>query len=82
MGLMHTPGAELGAPAPEFDLPGIDGRRWTLSDARGKAGLLVMFICNHCPYVKAIRERLVVDCNVWRSCPMILNRTLKIPLTT
>jgi len=46
----------------DFDLPGVDGKRHSLASARGPRGLLVMFICNHCPYVQAIRERLVRDC--------------------
>ena len=48
--------------APEFDLPGVDGRRHTLASARGPNGLVVMFICNHCPYVKAVIDRIVRDC--------------------
>jgi len=48
--------------APEFDLLGTDGRRHSLASSRGPKGLLVMFICNHCPYVKEVRERLVRDC--------------------
>jgi peroxiredoxin len=47
--------------ARDFDLPGVDGRRYSLQSARGEKGLLVMFICNHCPYVKSIRERIVRD---------------------
>ena len=39
----------------------MDGNIWTLEDCRGEKGLLVFFICNHCPYVKAIRDRLVRD---------------------
>ena len=62
MSLTHTPDAEHGSPAPDFDLPGIDGRRRGLSQCCGPNGLLVMFISNHCPYVKAIRSRLVEDC--------------------
>jgi peroxiredoxin len=54
--------ASFGSPAPDFDLPGIDGKRHSLASSRGPRGLLVMFICNHCPYVKAVRERLVRDC--------------------
>ena len=61
MALLHTPAAELGADAPDFNLPGTDGRTHTRDGSRGPNGLLVMFLCNHCPYVKAIRERLVVD---------------------
>ena len=58
---METPVCEFGKPAVDFALPGVDGKRWTLDDCRGEKGLLVMFICNHCPYVKSIRERLVRD---------------------
>ena len=58
---METPVCDFGAPAVDFALPGVDGRTWTLADCRGDKGLLVMFICNHCPYVKSIRERLVRD---------------------
>ena len=58
---LETPICEFGRPALDFALPGIDARTWTLADCRGPNGLLVMFICNHCPYVKAIRERLVRD---------------------
>lgn len=47
----------------DFDLPGVDGRNWSLKDCMGKNGLLVMFICNHCPYVKSIRDRIVRDTN-------------------
>ncbi|MEJ2141474.1 MAG: thioredoxin family protein [Gammaproteobacteria bacterium] len=58
---LETPVCDFGEPAIDFDLPGIDGKNWTLNDCVGEKGLLVMFICNHCPYVKAIRERLVRD---------------------
>ena len=61
MGLVETPVCEFGQPAINFSLPGIDGKQWTLNDCRGDKGTLVMFICNHCPYVKAIQERLVND---------------------
>ena len=57
----ETPVCDFDTPAPDFELPGVDGRRWTLRDCAGPNGLLVMFICNHCPYVQAIRERLVRD---------------------
>jgi peroxiredoxin len=56
-----TPVCDFGWPAPEFELPGVDGRRHSLASARGPNGLLVMFICNHCPYVKAVLERIVRD---------------------
>jgi peroxiredoxin len=47
--------------APHFDLLGVDGRRYTPVTARGEKGLLVMFICNHCPYVKAVLDRIIRD---------------------
>ncbi|MEE8275120.1 MAG: thioredoxin family protein [Alphaproteobacteria bacterium] len=56
-----TPVCEFGWKAPDFDLPGVDGRRHRLADERGANGTLVMFICNHCPYVKAVLERIVRD---------------------
>jgi peroxiredoxin len=52
---------EFGLPAIDFALPATDGNTWTLEQCRGPRGLLVMFICNHCPFVQAIRERLVRD---------------------
>ncbi len=62
----ETPVCEFGTPAVDFSLPGVDGRTWTLQDCTGPNGLLVMFICNHCPYVKAIRDRLVRDAKALR----------------
>ena len=56
-----TPVCDFGAPAPDFSLEGTDDKVWTLRDCLGSNGLLVMFICNHCPYVKAINEKLVRD---------------------
>ena len=56
-----TPICDFGWPAPAFDLPGTDGRRHTLASVRGEKGLLVMFICNHCPYVKAVLDRIIRD---------------------
>jgi peroxiredoxin len=61
MARMETPICAFDQPAIDFDLPGTDGRNWTLADCRGPNGLLVMFICNHCPYVQAIRDRLIRD---------------------
>jgi peroxiredoxin len=58
---LETPVCDFGRPAVDFSLPGVDGRTWTLQDCRGEKGLLVMFICNHCPYVKAVRDRIVRD---------------------
>jgi peroxiredoxin len=58
---LRTPVCDFDLPAPDFALPGVDGRVWTRDQCRGEKGLLVMFICNHCPYVKAVRERIVRD---------------------
>ncbi|NCA71580.1 MAG: thioredoxin family protein [Sphingobacteriia bacterium] len=61
MASLETPVCDFGRPAPDFVLPGVDGKVWTRDDCAGERGLLVMFICNHCPYVKAVRERIVRD---------------------
>jgi len=58
---LETPVCDFDLPAVDFSLPGVDGNTWSLKDCAGEKGLLVMFICNHCPYVKAIRERIVRD---------------------
>jgi peroxiredoxin len=58
---LEPPICDLGKKAHNFELPGIDGRSWSLQQCMGQTGLLVMFICNHCPYVKAIRERIIRD---------------------
>lgn len=58
---METPVCDFGWKAPDFSLPGVDGKTWTLQQAAGPNGLLVMFICNHCPYVKAVIDRIVRD---------------------
>ena len=59
---LTTPICDFGWQARAFDLPGTDGMRHTLASARGPNGLLVMFICNHCPYVKAVLDRIIRDC--------------------
>ena len=64
---METPVCEFGWPAPDFSLPGTDGRQYTLRECAGPNGLLVMFICNHCPYVKAVIQRIVRDVNDLKS---------------
>jgi peroxiredoxin len=61
MALTHTPVCEFGRPAPDFSLPDAEGKIWSLQDCRGDRATLVMFICNHCPYVKAVCDALVRD---------------------
>ena len=56
-----TPICDFGWKAVDFSLKGTDGKQYTLADVRGPNGTLVMFICNHCPYVKAVADRLVRD---------------------
>ncbi len=58
---LQTPVCEFDRPAPDFSLPGVDGKIWTRDDCKGEKGLLVMFICNHCPYVKAVIHRIIRD---------------------
>jgi len=58
---LETPVCEFDQPVIDFSLPGIDGQLWTPERASGEKGLLIMFICNHCPYVKSIRHRIVRD---------------------
>ena len=55
------PICDFGWKAPSFTLPGVDGKNYSLEGLRGKNGTLVMFICNHCPYVKAVIDRIVRD---------------------
>lgn len=67
MASMEPPVCDFGRPAIDFKLPGVDGREWTLDECRDENGLLVMFICNHCPYVQAVRERIVRDARELKS---------------
>ena len=53
--------ADLGSIAPDFELPGACGQVWTRDAVLGPNGLLVMFVCNHCPYVQAVLDRIVRD---------------------
>ena len=57
----ETPVCDFGIPALNFSLRGVDGNTWSLQDCSGPDGLLIMFICNHCPYVQAINHKLVRD---------------------
>jgi len=57
----EAPAAEIGSPASDFVLPGTDGASHSLRSLAGMRGTVIAFICNHCPYVKAILPRLVRD---------------------
>jgi len=61
MVLLHTPQIESNFYAPAFSLKATDGRYYTFEDIKGAKGTVVLFICNHCPYVKAIIEKMVQD---------------------
>ena len=54
----------LGTSAPDFRLPATDGKTYALNDIAGRKGTVIVFICNHCPYVKAVIDRLVADATV------------------
>ena len=61
MTLTETPICNFGEKAKNFDLISTDNKKISLNDVKGKNGTLVMFICNHCPYVKAIIKNIVED---------------------
>ncbi len=58
---LETPEVNNGWQAVDFELKGTDGKTYTLANAAGENGLLIMFICNHCPYVKAILDKIIRD---------------------
>ncbi len=63
MALTKTPVCDHGLSAPDFLLTdATSGKQYALQDCRGENGTLIMFICNHCPYVQGVLERLVADC--------------------
>ena len=59
---MHTPEKDTGFQALDFSLKSVDGSMYSFDDVKGDNGTVILFICNHCPYVKAIIHRLVADC--------------------
>ena len=63
MALTKTPVCDFGKKAEDFNLLSIKNKRISLKDIKGEKATLIMFICNHCPYVKAIIKELVKDCN-------------------
>ena len=62
--LLNTPVCNFGWQAPKFELKASNGKLYTFDDVMGDNGLLIAFICNHCPYVQAIITRLVSDANI------------------
>jgi len=56
-----APTAQLDVKAPSFRLPATDGKTYSFDDVGGRKGTVIVFICNHCPYVKAVIDRLVAD---------------------
>jgi len=67
MALTKTPVCDFGKKAEDFKLKSINNKVVTLNDIKGEKATLVMFICNHCPYVKAIIKDLAKDCNELRN---------------
>ncbi len=63
MALTKTPVCDFGKKAEDFKLKSINNKVVTLNDIKGEKATLIMFICNHCPYVKAIIKDLAKDCN-------------------
>ena len=59
---IQTPICDFGQKAYDFKLKSTEGRILSLTDIKGEKGTLIMFICNHCPYVKAITKDIVEDC--------------------
>jgi peroxiredoxin len=63
MTLLKTPVCDFGKKAVSFELKSVDNKLISLSDIKGEKATIIMFICNHCPYVKAVIKDLVKDCN-------------------
>ncbi len=63
MALTKTPVCDFGKKAEKFKLKSINNKLISLDDIKGEKATLIMFICNHCPYVKAIIKDLAKDCN-------------------
>ena len=67
MALAHGNICDFGWKARDFALEGVDGKTYSLGDVRGPKGTLVVFICNHCPYVRAVIGRLVEEADALRA---------------
>ena len=61
------PVCDFGWKAPDFSLPGVDGKTYSFADVAGPNGTLIMFICNHCPYVLAVKDRIIRDATELKS---------------
>ena len=61
------PVCDFGWKAPDFRLPGVDGKTYAFADVAGPNGTLIMFICNHCPYVLAVKDRIIRDATELKS---------------
>lgn len=59
MALLDSNNISLGTPCPDFDLPSVDGKRYKLADFKDKKVLIVIFTCNHCPYARAVEDRII-----------------------
>ncbi len=59
MVLLESERIEIGRPCPDFSLPGVDGKTWSRDNFADKKVLVVMFMCNHCPYVQAVEDRII-----------------------
>ena len=84
MALTKTPICDFNLHAIDFKLKSVGNTVLSLSDIKGENGTLIMFICNHCPYVKAIIRYLVEDCEKLKdlcinSAAMMSNDTIKYP---
>ena len=60
---IQTPICAFGQKAHDFELKSTENKILSLNDVKGENGTLIMFICNHCPYVKAVTKDIVEDCN-------------------
>jgi peroxiredoxin len=67
MALVNASICDFGWKARDFALKGVDGKSYSLADVRGPNGTLVVFICNHCPYVRAAIGRLVEEANALKA---------------
>ena len=64
MALLTSPFCEFGKKMPDFELTNIDGKLYESSKIKDKDGIVIIFLCNHCPYVKAIIKRLVTTIKI------------------